>query len=204
MLAVAGGKGGCGKTTTAWCLARALAERGTDVLAVDADVQMPDLHVLAGVPGSPGVEALAERRLERAGHPTGDGVTVVPAAASERIPAATLERLRGDDRFVLLDLPAGAGPDAVGPLRAATATILVTRPTRESLTDAAKTAAVARRLDAAPVGTVVVADDGGTDPRSLLGCPTLASVPPSPRPVTDQRTRERYAGAASALGERNL
>lgn len=46
MLAIAGGKGGCGKTTTTLGLARAHPDR---VLAADLDWDMPNLHALAGV-----------------------------------------------------------------------------------------------------------------------------------------------------------
>ena len=47
MLAVAGGKGGSGKTTTTVGLARALARRGASVVAADADWDLPNLTTAA-------------------------------------------------------------------------------------------------------------------------------------------------------------
>jgi septum site-determining protein MinD len=47
VLAVAGGKGGSGKTTTTVGLARALARRGASVVAADADWDLPNLAAMA-------------------------------------------------------------------------------------------------------------------------------------------------------------
>lgn len=51
-LAIAG-KGGSGKTTIAGILARLVARRGVDVLAIDADLNPNLAHVLGLAPGSP-------------------------------------------------------------------------------------------------------------------------------------------------------
>ena len=47
MIAVTGGKGGSGKTTTTVGLTRALARRGASVVAVDADWDLPNLAAVA-------------------------------------------------------------------------------------------------------------------------------------------------------------
>lgn len=56
MLAVAGGKGGSGKTTTALGLAGAFAQRRRRPLVVDCDLDAPNLHLRAGVPRDPGLD----------------------------------------------------------------------------------------------------------------------------------------------------
>jgi len=106
---------------------------------------------------------------------------------------AALDRLRTLADPVLVDTAAGASPAVADPLRAADATIVVSTPTQQSLEDAAKTAAMARTLDAPVVGSVITRSDGSVDPRRLLDCPTLAHVPPVSAPsstnVFGPRTR---------------
>ncbi|ESP89504.1 nucleotide-binding protein, partial [Candidatus Halobonum tyrrellensis] len=109
MLAVTGGKGGTGKTTTTLGLARALDGR---TLAVDADWDLPDLHALAGVdrawPDAPeGASGTGETDgTDGTGDPSdavrsaGGGVSVLPAPpdAHERDgAAATLARVDAAD-----------------------------------------------------------------------------------------------------------
>ncbi|MFC4549609.1 MULTISPECIES: MinD/ParA family ATP-binding protein [Halorussus] len=128
MLAVAGGKGGCGKTTTTLALAGALARQRRSVLAVDADPEMPDLHAMAGVERDPGLDAVGAesgtdplavaQSAKTAG--VASGVAVLPAVREAGVGhrLATYARLAGRADVVLLDCPAGAGPDAAAPLRA--------------------------------------------------------------------------------------
>lgn len=202
MLAIAGGKGGTGKTTTALGLSTVIAaarERPADpsrsagrgVLVVDADVDVPDLHAMAGVAREPTVLDDPDG-LPVPGRP---GVRVAPAPP----PAATSafrDRLRAlaapDDRAVrdrpirgrrprdrptrgrvLVDAPCGAGPDAALPMAVADATLLVTRPTVPAVRDTAKTAAMARALDT-PVAAVAVVQSPASRP------------PPVPRGAGDR------------------
>jgi septum site-determining protein MinD len=189
MLAVTGGKGGTGKTTTTLGLAGALARQRRSVVAADADREMPDLHAMAGVAREPGLDAVAAGWPARLAAGSADlptpGVEVLPAASG---PAAagrpgseagtTLARLRGCADAVLLDCPAGAGPDAAAPLRVADAAVVVTTTEPECLRDAAKTAAMARELDAAVAGAVVSrADEAPAAVGRLLDCPVLGTVP---------------------------
>jgi len=164
MLAIAGGKGGCGKTTTTLGIAAALARAGRRVVAIDADRDMPDLHVAAGVPGEPTAAAVADGTPPESvlrpvpGRPR---VGVVPAApgVSRSAIRTAIARCRALDAVGLVDCPAGAGPGAVDPIRVADRVVVVTTGRPAGVRDAAKTARIAASLDT-PVAAVVVA---GTD-----------------------------------------
>jgi len=207
MLAVAGGKGGCGKTTTTLALARAIARTDAGAIAVDADVDMPDLHDVAGTPAEPGLGAVAE------GTPVPDalhrsmtypGVDVLAAPANSRAIAAVADRLRARPERVLIDTPAGASRDVSRPLSAADRSVLVTTPTEASVRDAAKTVALARTLGAPPVGTIVTRSDGSVDPSPLLSCPTLSHVPAVSAPSRNDAVRDSYATCLPAVTKRNV
>jgi len=215
MLAIAGGKGGTGKTTTALGLAtvlgaardrasgRTAAAReqasgrtgaiGRGVLVVDADVDVPDLHAMAGVAREPTVledpDGLAV--------PDRPGVRVAPAPPAAAT-SAFRDRLRAlaalDDevargrrhtRRVLVDAPCGAGPDAALPMAVADAVLLVTRPTVAAVRDTAKTAAMARALDT-PLAAVAVVES--TADRPPAENPSTADRPPTESPSTPHRS----------------
>lgn len=162
MLAICGGKGGSGKTTTTLGIAGALADEGRSVLAVDADRDMPDLHVAAGVPGDPTVDALLddpEPTVSAVANsvPGTPEVGIVPAAPGVDRDAVTagVDRVRRSDAVGLVDCPAGADRRAVAPVRAADRALVVTTPAPASVRDAAKTAAIARAVGTPVVGAVV-------------------------------------------------
>ncbi|WP_224268999.1 MinD/ParA family ATP-binding protein [Haloprofundus salinisoli] len=199
MLAIAGGKGGCGKTTTTLGVATALDGH---VLAVDADRDMPNLHALAGVPREPTVADVGDDALSVA-HESSPGLSVLPAAPGgpDSNTATQLARLESTDAATFVDCPAGAGPDAAGPLGVADAVLLVTTLCAPALRDTAKTAAMARALGTRVVGVVLnrtrLAPAGVSE---LLDCPVLASVPErkSPNSRTDGG-RAAYVRVAEAL-----
>ena len=217
MLAIAGGKGGCGKTTTTYQLGRALAADGRSPLLVDADVEMPDLHRVVDVSREPGLAAVADgQRPASVAHTSTDhpDLAVLPATGADAADlAAAAPRLRDWDGPILLDCPAGAMTDAVGPLRVADRTLLVSTPRRRSLRDAVKTAAMARELDAPPLLAVLVetspADDAATVPaesaRAAMNCPVAARITyasSGDRPTKTVRTG--YRRVARKVQQRNI
>ena len=204
MLAVTGGKGGCGKTTTVLGLARTLARRGREPLVVDADCDMPDLHHLAGVERTDGVDALARGApLSRVCRypPSFPGVAVVTAGRPART-APALRATRDWEGPVLVDCPAGIGPDASRPLRQADAAIVVSTDRPQCLDDTRRTVTAARQLDASPVGVLlrtVAGRTAGTGGR-VAGSPVLTTVPD----VEDPFETPPLARAWSTVADRLL
>jgi septum site-determining protein MinD len=212
MLAIAGGKGGSGKTTTTLGLARAV---DAPTLAVDADCDLPNLHALASVPrdpppdrrGYPDPDAgAAETRILPASRDAPDGV----GGRLRRLRERSGERSHDDGRetdapLVLVDCPAGAGPDATVPLRVADGVLVVSTSCVAALRDAAKTAAMARAVGTPVVGGVLVrARLAAPGVEDLLGCPVLGTVPAAAEahaadPLSDPTVRRAYDDLAEAV-----
>ncbi|MDS0222988.1 CDP-4-dehydro-6-deoxy-D-gulose 4-reductase [Haloarcula sp. S1AR25-5A] len=207
MLAIAGGKGGCGKTTVALGVGQALGTTTDQTLVVDTDRDMPNLHHRAGVDPTPGIadsNATTEPATVAQRATTVENVDVLPCqTASAAAIGSAIDSLSRCDRPVLLDCPAGAGPDAARPLRGADRTVLVSEPRRQSLTDTAKTAAMSRALDAPPVLTVLVGSDGSVDPSNLLSCPRTVHIPSVSKPLASDLTTPKYVDIANVLTKRN-
>lgn len=197
MLAIAGGKGGVGKTTTALGVGVALAARRRDPIVVDADVDLPNLHLVADVDDT-GVEALAEGATVETATDVSrryDGIRVLGSTPGAPVDRA-LRRL-GGDRPVVVDSPAGGSHDAVLPLRVADAAVVVTTPDPESIQDAGKTARIARRVDTDVVAFVVTRSSSVPDRlASVAGDVPVIPVPATANPPLD--ARRAYDGAVSA------
>ena len=212
ILAVAGGKGGVGKTTLAYNVAAALAG-----VVVDADLGMadlpdgrgPDLHdVLAGAADP--LETVRSGPVEIV--PCGRTLAGARAADLTRLSeaVAAVEREFGT---VVLDCPAGRRADAGVPLAVADACLLVVSPRAFALADAIRTRELARELDAGLVGCAV---NRVTEPPPVeaigdaLGAP-VEVVPADPRvgrsvaaerPVADAEPDSEAAEAIRALARR--
>lgn len=212
ILAVAGGKGGVGKTTVAYNVAAALS-----AVVVDGDLGManlpagrgPTLHdVLAGRADA--------REAVQAGPvdvlPCGRSLAGARAADLGRLRGAlvTVERERGS---VVVDCPAGMRADAGVPLALADAAVLVAAPDPFALADTLRTRELARELSAGVAAVAlnrVMQEMPTATVRSALGAP-VETVPADPRvgrsvcsqePVVDAAPGSEAGTAFERLAER--
>jgi septum site-determining protein MinD len=203
VLAVAGGKGGSGKTTTALGIAAALAERRRRPLVVDCDVDAPNLHLRAGVPRDPGIDATGPPAENATGAPNLPGVDVLPAGLASVEAVEAVVRELPNDRPVVLDCPAGASESATLPLRVADGAIVVTTLGRESIEDGVKTASIARAVGTDVEGVAVTGESSVPDGlRSAFGASTVVAVPEVESPLDDGRTAAAYAAIAGGVADR--
>ena len=191
MIAIAGSKGGCGTSTVTLGLAEAFARADTPALAVDADRQLPNLHVLTDVDREPTAAELlsgGDARKIAQPHPREPNVGILPSPKScEPCEFETLtERLNVDGIQTLIDCPSGAGPDLVDPIRQANGAIVVATATDRSLEAAETTIEIARRLDVPVYGAILnKCKEIPSRARQWEGVPLLGTVPDRPSPLVN-------------------
>jgi len=190
--AIASGKGGVGKTTTAINLGAMLADRGHSVVVVDTDLGMANLAGFLDFDVEEPTlhEVLAEEAdADEAIYDAPGGIDVLPSAtdieAFAKSNPANLSRvvapLREAYDYVLLDTGAGVSYDTLVPLALADATLLVATPDVASVRDTAKTGELSARVGTAVVGAVLTQRSSNilsaNDVESTLGTEVLAVVP---------------------------
>jgi CO dehydrogenase maturation factor len=158
MKIVVAGKGGAGKTTVSGTIARALAQKGNPVLALDADAN-PMLGVSLGVgfektdmlnsvrqaldAGDVEHEPTVEGMVENFGTDAPDGVRLVVASRIDNdspgcqccgvSPDQILRELEHEYRVVICDLEAGIGTVSRMEAGNADAVVVVANPTAKAL-----------------------------------------------------------------------
>ena len=213
IVAVAGGKGGVGKTTVAFNLAAEL-----DAVAVDADLGMADL------PGGRGPDlhdVLAGRASPLEAVRWCGSVAVVPCgrtlagtrAADPRRLVEVVRRIDEEYGAVVVDSPAGMAADVGLALAVADLCVLVTTPEEPGVADALRTRALARELDTGL--RAVTLNRCGPDPpvgpiREVFGAPvvpileseTVARAQRNGRPVRAVAPGREPADRLEELAER--
>lgn len=200
-IAISGGKGGIGKTVTVANLGAALAERGKNVIVVDANLTTSNLSMHLGIPFYPvtlhdvlkGKANIAEAIYL---HPS--GMRVIPASLSvnalkglnaSKLPEAVSDLL-GKTEIILIDSAAGLGKEALAAMEASKEMLIVTNPEIPAVTDALKTIKMAEEKNIGILGAVVNKVKGNENEmsineiQSMLDIPILA-VLPEEREVAD-------------------
>jgi len=189
--AIAGGKGGVGKTTVTANVGIALQQAGYDVAAIDADLAMTNLGELLDVETETGIHHVLSGKtaVEDVLVEGPAGLDIVPGTGGldevgNADPANLREAiapLRESHDIVLVDTGAGVSHQSLVALGLADATVLVTTASAVAATDAGKTAAMVDRVDGTIAGVVVTRteDDQGTgaDIATTLGVGLLAEIP---------------------------
>ena len=191
MIAIAGSKGGCGTSTVTLGLAEAFARSDTPALAIDADRQLPNLHVMTDLEREPtlaDVDGDADVREVAQVHPREPHVGILPAPTSSQ--AFEFDRLDEhvptDGMQVLIDCPSGAGPDVVDPLGQADGVVVVASDTERSLAAAETTVEMARRLGVPVYGAVLnTCREVPERAAHWDGVPLLGCIPDRPSPLID-------------------
>ncbi len=166
VFAVASGKGGVGKTTTAINLGAMLAAADHGVIVVDTDLGMANVggYLDFEMDGATLHEVLSDDASvdEAIYHAPGD-IDVLPSSTDiytfAQSQTAQLQRvvaeLREEYEYVLLDTGAGISYDTILPLSLADDVLLVTTPDVASVRDTAKTAELTSRVEGTVRGAVL-------------------------------------------------
>jgi ATP-binding protein involved in chromosome partitioning len=210
-IAVASGKGGVGKSTTAINIALALKETGASVGLMDADVYGPSLPLLSGVSGRP--EAVEGRILPHEGYGmklmsmgfflTEDSPVIWRGPMVHGLIGQFLKDVAwGELDYLVIDLPPGTGDAALtltqqAPLSGA---VIVTTANDLSLIDARKGLKMFEKVNVPVLGIVenmsyfvppdlpdrryyIFGEGGGRRVAEELGVDFLGEVPIDPRVV---------------------
>ncbi|WP_232703070.1 MinD/ParA family ATP-binding protein [Halobacterium wangiae] len=191
VFAVASGKGGVGKTTTAVNAAAAMAESGRSVVLVDYDLGMANLGAVLTV--EPAAATLHDvlagdaETLDAVGSAPGDLDVMVGGTDIEDFGRADPSKLRdvaADLReaydVVVVDTGGGLSHDTTVPLGLADDVLLVSTPQGAALENTAKTLALAERVGGEVAGLVLTRVSGSVDTEDSvadLDVPLLGSIP---------------------------
>jgi len=206
IVAVCGGKGGCGKTTTSIALATALNNFGKDVTLVDANLTSPSIGLHLGTSRSQVSihdVILGDKHILEAVQSHHTGTKIIPGDLSRiyfrehhlnRL-KDKIQGLRGTTDFVILDSPAGHGLEARESMRAADKVIVITNPEIAAVVDALKTVRLAKQINKEILGIVIAKKEDksyeltDSNIKELLGEKIIGIIPDDEK-VKEARKRK--------------
>ena len=207
ILAVASGKGGVGKSTTAVNLALALSREGAKVALLDADIYGPSLPLMLGCEGkTPGLPDGQKMMIPISTH----GIIVNSIGFLVAADTATIWRgpmaagvlqqlfrdtIWGEVDYLVVDLPPGTGDIqlTLSQFVPVSAAVIVTTPQTIALADAVKGVAMFSKVDVPVAGVIenmsyhicsncghkdhLFGSDGGQRIATLYDVPLLGALP---------------------------
>ena len=214
IIAVASGKGGVGKSTTAINLALVLRNQGAEVGILDADVYGPSLSLLAGIKGRPEttpdrkimpLHGLGMKLMSMAFFMTDDSPVIWRGPMVHGLIKQFLTDVKwGELDYLIVDMPPGTGDAALtltqmAPLSGA---VIVTTANDLSLIDARKGLKMFEKVNVPVLGIIenmsyftppelpdkkyyIFGQGGGERVAKELGVDFLGEVPIDPRIATD-------------------
>lgn len=214
---IAGSKGGVGRTTTAINVGAVFEEGGYETVLVDADLGManvvkklavdPDetLHDVLG--GTATVEDALTATEHGLSVLAGDGDLDAYANADPTNLEAVVEELRERFDVVLIDTSPTISHEIAVPLGLADGTLLVSTADSVALTDTARTADLADRVDGNVFGLVLTrvteADQSVID-NGALDAPLLGVVPEDDEAAGHEPLVKTAEGSPAAAAYRDL
>ena len=160
VIGFASGKGGVGKTTIVANLA-VLMSRWMKVIAVDADIFLPNLHAAFGLRTATTLSDVLTGNvdLEKAIYGVSTNLYVMPASPASNLRidrlSEVIDELRRDYDRVLVDFSAGLSKMASVPIESADALYLITNPERASLLSAQKVKKIGEELGVNAGGVIL-------------------------------------------------
>ncbi|MFQ5897553.1 MAG: Mrp/NBP35 family ATP-binding protein [Candidatus Methylomirabilia bacterium] len=206
-IAISSGKGGVGKSTVAVNLALAFRGTGAAVGLVDVDVYGPDIPLMMGAQGKPGMFQNKIIPVERHGIklisigffvPPGEAIVWRGPMIHSAVQQFLKDVMWGALDYLLFDMPPGTGDaqlslSQVIPLSGA---LLVTTPQEVALLDVRKALAMFRKMNVPLLGivenmsdfacphcgerTAIFGEQGGRRIAEETGVPLLAQIPLDP------------------------
>ena len=192
-IAIASGKGGTGKTTTAINLGVTLNNQGLKVIVVDGNISQPNVSLYLGFPQDlhgltdvlTGTKNITDTIYL---HPSGLGL--IPSNGSVRISGdisvglgSAMLNLVGKADVVIIDIGAGHGAEVQSVLKSADETLIVTNPDHASINEAIRTSELAEELGSVVLGVVINKVTGNKQDippskiKSMINKPIIGIIP---------------------------